>query len=264
MDAVSEPTADRRLAGRTAIVTGAGQGVGEGIARRLAALGANVVVAARRSETGEPVAAAIRARGDEAVCIVTDVTRRGDVEACVDATVERYGALEIVVHNALAGAIPHRLEDIDWDTHWAAMSATTGWASLWCAQAARPHLLAAGARGRLILVSSPSGIEGSANIPLYSPAKAGQRALAKSLAKEWGPHGVTVNCIAPVAESPALSAAFAGNPALKAAMEARTPLRRVGRPEQDIGSVVAFLASDDAGYVTGQTIVCDGGSFMGL
>lgn len=253
-----------RLTGRTAIVTGAGQGVGEGIARRLAADGANVVVAARRAETGEPVAASIRAAGGIAHCIETDVTERAAIERCVALTVERFGSLEIFVHNALAGAIPSRLETLDLEVHWMPMSLTTVWASFRGAQAAEAHLRAAGNRGRLILVTSPSGIEGSSNIPLYSPAKAAQRAIAKSLAREWGPSGITVNCIAPVAETPALAGAFSRNPALKTAIEARTPLGRVGDPERDIGAVAAFLASDDAAYVTGQTIVCDGGSFLGL
>ena len=104
-----------RLAGRTAIVTGAGQGVGEGIARAFAVEGANVVIAARRAETGEPAAAAIRERGGEATCIVTDVTSREAMAACVDATVERYGALEVMVHNAYRGGVPHRLEELTLD-----------------------------------------------------------------------------------------------------------------------------------------------------
>ena len=128
----------------------------------------------------------------------------------------------------------------------------------------RRGLDASGAAGRLILITSPSGVEGSANIPLYSPAKAAQRAIVKSLAREWGHHGITANCVAPVAGSPALVSAFAHNPALRDAIEARTPLGRVGDITSDIGSVALFLASDDAGYVTGQTIVCDGGSFLGL
>ncbi len=101
-------------------------------------------------------------------------------------------------------------------------------------------------------------------MPLYSAVKAAQRALAKSLAREWGSAGITVNCIAPVAASPALAAALQSTPGLGAALEARTPLGRIGDPTKDIGSVVTWLASDDAGYVTGQTIVCDGGSFLGL
>ena len=253
-----------RLAGRTAIVTGSGQGVGEGIARRLAAEGANVVIAARRADTGEPVAASIRADGGSAVCIETDVSSRASVQACVDATVQRFGGLQIMVHNAFRGGIPHRLEEADLDRHWKHMSRTGVWAVLFCGQAAWPHLRAAGAQGRFILLTSPSGVEGSANIPLYSPVKAAERALAKSLAREWGPAGVTVNCIGPVAASPALLAAFDRSPALQDAIEARTPLGRVGDPEADIGSVALFLASDDAAFVTGQTIICDGGSFLGL
>ena len=252
----------QRLAGRVAIVTGAGQGVGEGIARKLATEGATVVIAARRAETGEPVARAIREAGGIAECIVTDVTTRASIEECIALTVATHGGLDIMVHNAFAGGVASRLEETPPDA-WFQMSYTSAWASFWCAQAAFPHLDASDG-GRLILVTSPSGVEGSANIPLYSPAKAAQRAIAKSLAREWGPHGITVNCIAPVAETPALAGAFAQVPTLRGAIEARTPLGRIGDPVSDIGGVVAFLAGPDAGYVSGQTIVCDGGSFLGL
>ena len=112
------------------------------------------------------------------------------------------------------------------------MSRTSAWASFWCAQAAYPHLKASD-QGRLVLVTSPSGVEGSANIPLYSPAKAAQRALAKSLAREWGPDGITANCIAPVAETPALASAFSQVATLRGAIEARTPLGRIGDPVTD-------------------------------
>jgi 3-oxoacyl-[acyl-carrier protein] reductase len=256
-------TGDDRLVGRTAIVTGAGQGVGRGIALALAAQGANVVIAARRTETGEPVAAEIGERGGRAVCIRTDITERAEVAACVSATVERFGGLDIMVHNAIRASPPHRLEDVDAPV-WRNYSRTAVWGSFYCAQEAWPHLRAAGARGRLIFVSSPSGVEGSVYLPVYSPVKGAQRAMAKSLAREWGAHGVTVNCIAPVAETPALTAAFDQNPVLRDRLAARTPLGRVGDAERDVGRVVAFLASDDAGYITGQTIVCDGGSFTGL
>ena len=251
-----------RLAGRVAIITGAGQGVGAGIAIRLAQEGASVVIAARRAETGEPVAEGIRATGGDAACIVTDVTERASVEACVAATVERFGRLDVIVHNAFAGGTASRLEETPPEA-WHQMSFTSAWGSFWCAQAAFPHLRASD-QPRLILLTSPSAVEGSANIPLYSPSKAAQRAMAKSLAREWGPLGITVNCIAPVAETPALAGAFEQVPTLRGAIEARTPLRRIGDPTRDIGGVAVFLASEDSAYVTGQTIVCDGGSFLGL
>ncbi len=253
-----------RLHGRVAVVTGAGQGVGEGIARRLAAEGAQVVIAARRADTGEPVAASIREAGGSAVCIATDVSERDSVEACVATTVDRFGGLHVMVHNAFGGAAANRVEATDLDRHWHMMSRTGAWGSVFCAQAAYPHLVAAGSSGRLVMVTSPAGVEGSANLPLYAAVKAAQRGMAKSLAREWGQLGITVNCIAPVAGSPSLLRMFDRNPTLRDALEARTPLGRVGDITSDIGSVALFLASDDAAFVTGQTVVCDGGSFLGL
>lgn len=254
----------QRLVGRTAIITGAGQGVGLGIAKRFAAEGANVVIAARRALTGEPAAAEIRAAGGSAVCIVTDVTDREQVQACVDRTVGLFGGLEIMVHNAIGGAASvHQLETVEQDT-WDRLSKTAVWGSFYCGQVASPHLRNAATRGRLLLITSPSGVEGSHTLPLYSPVKAAQRAMAKSLAREWGRYGVTVNCIGPVAETPALTAAFISNPQLRSRLATRTPLGRVGDPETDIGAAAAFLASDDAAYITGQTLIVDGGHFMGF
>lgn len=252
------------LDGRVAFVTGAGQGVGRGIALALAAAGASVVIAARRAETGEPVAAEIRDRGGSARCIETDVARRGDVERAVEETVRELGGLDVMVHNAITGrsSEPHRVETAE-DELWDALSGTVVWASLFCAQAALPHLRDSG-RGRVVLVSSPAGVEGSAGLPLYAAVKGAQRAMAKSLAREWGPLGITVNCLAPVAVTPALEKAFAANHDLRPRIEARTPVGRLGDAEHDIGSVAVFLAGDGSSYVTGQTIVCDGGSFTGL
>ncbi len=258
------PQHPQRLVGRTAIVTGAGQGVGLGMATRLAAEGANVVIAARRAETGEPAAEGIRAAGGSAICIVTDITSREQIQSCVDQTVDHFGGLEIMIHNAVAGAATvHNLVDVEQGT-WDTLSHTAVWASFHCAQIASPHLHRAGVRGRLILITSPSGVEGSHTLPLYSPVKAAQRALAKSLAREWGSRGVTVNCIGPVAETPALTKAFASNPLLRGRLSARTPLSRIGDPVTDIGAAAAFLASDDAAYITGQTLIVDGGHFMGF
>jgi len=253
----------RRLDGRTAVVTGGGAGVGEGIALTLAAEGANVVVAARRAENGQPVADEIVRRGGSAMCIVTDITRRDEVARCVDETVARFGGLEIMVHNAYSGGVAHELQDLD-DDLWDQNSGTAVWATFWCAQLAFPHLQRAGSRGRLIVLTSPSGIEASANLAVYPAVKGAQRAIVKTLAHEWGSYGITVNCIAPVAVTPSIGRMFDAVPELRGRVEARMALGRVGEPEHDIGPVAAFLAGDGARYVTGQTIVADGGSFMGL
>ena len=246
-----------------ALVTGSGQGVGRGCALALANAGHDVVVASRRPDNGEPVAVECRERGVRAICVPTDVMDRAAIFHAVDRAVEEFGALDVMVHNAFTGTgRPYRVEEAT-EKEWERVSKSAVWASIWCAQAASPHL-AASERGRLILVSSAAGIEGSASLPLYGAVKGAQRALAKSLAREWGERAVTVNCIAPIALTGALEYAFDKNPDLRPALEARLPIGRMGDPERDIGSVVAFLASEGASYITGQTVLCDGGSFTGL
>ena len=119
--------------------------------------------------------------------------------------------------------------------------------------------------GTLILITSAAGVEGSPYIPAYGVVKAAQRGLAKSLAREWGPLGIRVNCIGPVAWSPAMERSAEGSPVfLEGRLLDRTPLRRIGEPEADIGPVAVFLASDMSRYVTGQTIIADGGGFTGF
>ncbi|MEM7142048.1 MAG: SDR family oxidoreductase [Actinomycetota bacterium] len=251
-----------QLDGRVAIVTGAGQGVGQGIAESLAAAGAAIVIAARRVETGEPVAAGIRASGGDAMCVRCDVGVEADVRAAVDATVGHYGRLDVMVHNAVSPPGPPRpLQEIDDDTI-AAQIATSTTASFLCASAAFPHL--SKDHGSLILLTSPAGIEGSGNLPLYGCVKGAQRGLLKSLAREWGPAGVRVNAIAPVAWTPAMDVATAANPTLEARLRGRTPLQRIGDPADDIGPVAVFLASPMSRHMTGQTLAVDGGRYLGL
>lgn len=262
-DAANPSSSPQLLIGRTAIVTGGGQGVGEGIARALAAAGANVVIAARRVETGEPAAQAIRDRGHNAICVQCDVASRADIERMVDETITEYGALDIVVHNAVSGVGPVAQVQDGSDEVWQGLLHTALRASFNLAQVALPHL-----RERqdstLILLTSPAGVEGSADRATYGAVKAGQRGFAKSLAREWGPLGVRVNCIGPVAMTPAMARAYAANPQLEERINARTPLGRIGDAEADIGAVAVFLASDMARYVTGQTLIVDGGGFLGL
>ena len=251
----------RLLEDRTVVVTGAGGGVGKGIALACAAHGANVVIAARRTETGDPVAAEITRRGGVALCVRCDVGESGDVADAVAAAVDRFGGIDTMVHNALApvGA-PHPIEEVPEET-WRSMMQTGVRASYLCARTAYPHLRDRG--GSLILITSAAGVEGSPYLPAYAMVKAAQRGLAKSLAREWGAQGVRVNCIGPVAMTPAMETAATRSPVFTdGRLMARTPLRRIGDPETDIGPVAVFLASDLARYMTGQTLMVDGGGFM--
>ena len=250
------------LDGRVVLITGGGAGIGLGMATAMAEHGAAVVLAARRLENGEPAAAALRDAGHDAVCLRCDVTVREDLEAAVAGTVDRFGRLDCCIHNAVGGASrpvavedvePHLIDDL---------MATTVRASFDLAQVAHPHLVATA--GSFVMMTSAAGMEGSPNVPAYAMVKASQRALAKSLAGEWGSSGVRVNCIAPIAMTPAMASAFRANPDLESRLAARTPLGRIGDPAADIGPVAVFLASDLSRFVTGQTVVAAGGGFLGL
>lgn len=250
------------LSGRTVLVTGAGGGVGRGIALACAAQGARVVVTSR-GENGAETVALIEARGDTAEWVRCDVTRRSDVSAAIDSAVTRTGGLDALVHNATSArsSEPVRLEAVDnalWEEH-ASVSLR---AAYYCAVAALPHLAAR--RGRFLLMTSPAGMEGSPTLPVYGIVKGALRGFAKSLAREWGPLGVNVNLVSPLAATPALDQAMIEDPAMEARLAARIPLGRIGDSEADIGPVVAFLLGDGARYITGQTVVVDGGRFTGL
>lgn len=253
----------RPLAGRTVLVTGAGAGVGRGIALACGDAGADVVVTARRPATGEKVAAEIAERGGSALAVPCDVTDPDAILATLDTAVKRFGRLDHVVHNATSNRssevtdLATATEEL-WDEH--ATVATTALHRL--ARAAFPRL--AEVSGSLVVLTSPAGIEGTSSLPFYAAVKAAQRGFVKALAREWGPSGVRVNGLAPLAVTPALENAFREDPTLEAQLARLTPLGRTGDPETDIGPPVVFLCSDAAGYITGQTLVVSGGRFTGL
>lgn len=248
------------LDGRTAIVTGAGAGVGRGIAMALAAAGAHVIVASR-SDTG--VAAEITTLGHRATWTRCDVTAPDDLVAAVGEALTSCGRLDAVVHNATStrSSQPHRLVDVDrqlFDDHY---SVSVGGARN-CAAAAFDALKVHG--GTFLVFTSPAGIEGSATLPLYATMKGALRGFAKSLAREWAAHAITVNVVSPLAYSPAMAAAIEADPAMEQRLSRRVPLGRIGDPERDIGSAIAFLVGPSARYITGQTLGVDGGHFMNL
>ncbi len=249
------------LKGRTVIVTGGGGGVGKGIALAMGTAGANVVVAARRTETGEAVAAQIRARGGSGVCIKTDVARSDDVEAMVDKTVATFGALDVLVHNALSGrAVKDTpIKDVSADLFEDVVSVASR-ATFFCIKAALPHLKPN--RGRVVLLLAHGGVRGHGSLSAYGVAKGMQRGNLKALTWELGERGIAVNAIVPVALSEGMERNFATRPGEYERQAKRSALGYIGEPEKDVGGTAVFFASDASGYVTGQTVFVDGGTYM--
>jgi len=249
------------LQGKSVLVTGGSQGIGRGIALAAAAAGAAVTVSAIDREGAETVADEIRARGHTASAVACDVTKRADVEHAVAAAVAALGRLDALIHNANSAHAgrPTLLEDLP-EESWDDQVAVGLRGLLFCAQAALPALEQT--RGSLLILTSNAGIEGSDFLPAYSAVKGAQRALAKSLAREWGPRGVRVNAMAPSAVTPALENFLEREPHMRTHLVRRAALRRFGDAESDIGRAMNFLIGDDSAFVTGQTLLVNGGALM--
>ena len=246
--------------GKTVLVTGAGGGLGRGFAIALAVEGANVVVAARRLQTGHETVGLVNQRGGDALAVECDVTSLDDMRAAVVAAIDRYGQLDAVVHNALAPAgAPTTVEALP-DETWNGMVATAIDGSYNAAIAS--HAALVDSKGSLVVVTSRVALYGNPQQPAYAMAKGAQRGFIKALAREWGPEGVRVNGLAPVAMSDAMEQLMTVDPKLRDRVLGRSSLRRIGDGAEDVGPVLAFLVSDASAYVTGQTFLADGGGYM--
>ncbi len=251
------------LDGRVVLVTGAAAGVGFGVAVAMAEAGAVVGIGVRDPASATRVADAVTATGGTPVVLRCDVTDAAESAAAIDSLVDRHGRLDALVHNAVSvrSSEPTDLETAGLDL-WEEHASVTIRATWRLAVQAHPHLQAAG--GSVLLMTSPAGIEGSAPLPFYSAVKAAQRGFTRALAREWGPEGIRVNSIAPLAVSPALEHLQSTDPDRVARIEALVPLGRLGDPTRDIGPPSVFLCSDAARYITGQTLVVSGGRFTSL
>lgn len=248
------------LAGKVAIVTGAGQGIGRGVALQLAQQGARVVVSDINADTAAETVSVARSRGGEAMAIGCDVADSASLEALVDTVVDRFGSLHILVNNAYLGVMPARLETKPAQDFARALQGSF-YAPLAAMQRAFPQMKAQHF-GRIINMCSLNGVNAHMYSADYNVSKEALRCLTRSAAREWAAWGITVNAVCPAARTPAYERFAAAAPENAAQLLKQNPMSRMGEPEQDIGSVVAFLCSEGAGYLTGNTTFLDGGSHI--
>lgn len=244
------------LSGKVAIVTGSSRGIGRSIAEHLAAAGAKVVVSSRKAPACEEVVSAIRKSGGEAIAIPAHIGDKAQLQNLVDETRKQWGHIDILVCNAASNPYYGPMAGLP-DEAFDKILKNNIVANHWLANLVLPEM-AQRKDGAVIIVSSIGGLKGTATLGAYAISKAADMQLARNLALEWGMHNIRVNCIAPGLVKTDFAKALWENPEILAHYESQTPLRRIGQPD-DIGGIAAFLASPAAAFITGQTIVADGG-----
>lgn len=246
-----------KLDGKVAIISGSAQGVGKGVAEAMSRHGAKVVILDINKEGAEKTAAEILAAGGDAIGLGCDITQKDQIQQVVDKTVEVFGTVDILVNNAHASTQKpfETLTEADF-----ALSFNTGfWGTYYFMQAVFPIFKEKKA-GKIINFGSNSSILGHAYQGAYAAAKEAIGAITKVAATEWGVYNINVNILCPFANSPGMVAWSQNFPEEYDKTISRIPLRRVGDCKDDIGEVAAWLGSYEADYVTGQTILVDGGA----
>ena len=244
------------LEGRTAVVTGASRGIGRAIAEGMAAAGAKVMVSSRKLDACEQVVASIATAGGEAIAVQCNVSDKAQLAGLVGAAFKAWGRLDILVCNAAVNPHFGPMSTITDEAYEKIMGSNVR-SNFWLCNMAAPYMAAQGG-GSIIVISSIAGAQGSSMLGVYGISKAADGALVRNLAVEWGPKGIRANCIAPGLIRTDFSKALWEDSGALAQLERSTPVPRIGEPG-DIGGVAVFLASGAAAYITGQTIVVDGG-----
>ncbi|MBV9734617.1 MAG: SDR family oxidoreductase [Acidisphaera sp.] len=248
------------LTGKVAVITGSSKGIGRAIAERMAEHGAKVVVSSRKQAACEAVAEAIAARGGEAWVRTCNINRKEDLQALVDVTLGHWGGIDVLVCNAAVNPYYGPSLQVPDDAYDRIMNSNVR-SNLWLCNMVLPQMAARGG-GAAIIVSSIGGLRGSVNLPVYALSKAADMQLARNLACEWGPKNIRVNCIAPGLVRTDFARALWENPDLYRRRTRETPLMRIGEPDEIAGAAI-FLAAEAGRFVTGQTLVIDGGVTIG-
>jgi gluconate 5-dehydrogenase len=247
------------LTGKTAIVTGASRGLGQTFARALAHAGADLAITSRDRSSLAAFSDEIAALGRRVVSLELDVRVLLSIERMVAAAYEAYGHIDILVNNAGCNIRKPAL-DVTWDD-WNTILDTNLRGAFFVAQAAARNMVAR-RYGRIINIGSVTSVCGYAGLAPYGASRGGIKQLTMSLADDWGPYGITVNCLAPGWFRTAQNQALYENEEWVEYLTDRIPLKRTGRPE-DLEGAVVFLASDASAYITGQTLLIDGGITTG-
>ena len=244
------------LKGKVAIVTGSSRGIGAAIAHALARADAKVVVSSRKADACEIVASEIAKAGGEAIAIPCHIGRREECQALIDKTRAKWQKVDVLVCNAAINPYFGPMTGLS-DEVFDKVMQTNVRSNLWLANMVQPEM-AARRDGVIIIVSSIGGLKGTDSLGIYAISKAADMQLARNLAVEWGKHNIRVNCIAPGLVRTDFARALWENPELAEASAARTALNYLGEPD-DIAGAAVFLAARSGNWITGQTIVIDGG-----
>ena len=248
------------LTGKVAVVTGSSKGIGRAIAERLAEHGARVVVSSRKEDACETVAAGIRARGGQAMVIPCHIARKEALQELVDRTTAAWGGIDILVCNAAVNPYLGPAAGASDEVYERIMGANVR-SNFWLCNMVLPQMAGRGG-GSVIIISSIGGLRGSAQLGLYAISKAADMQLARNIAVEWGPKNVRANAIAPGLVRTDFARALWEDPLLYRKRTKDTPLQRIGEPDEIAGAAV-FLASKAGSFMTGQTLVIDGGTTTG-
>jgi gluconate 5-dehydrogenase len=247
------------LTGQVAIVTGTSRGLGQYFARALARSGADLVLTSRTLDTLKPFEEEVKSLGRRFVSLELDVRDQDSIERMAAAAEAEFGKIDILVNNAGMNIRKPALE-VTWD-NWNAILDTNLRGSFFVAQAVARRMVPRG-YGRIINIGSVTSVNGYAGLGPYGASRGGIRQLTMSLADDWGPFGITVNCLAPGWFQTNQNKVMYENKEWVAYLSDRIPLKRPGRPD-DLDSAVVFLAAESSRYVTGQTLLIDGGISTG-